>query len=80
MASLCAQAQNTQTADFDSLPYGTTGTALQSYLAGYGMTITGMGAGTVAGVYDDRIVYGGGVLLASSGHMYFYLGGGLMPE
>ena len=75
MASLCAQAQNTQTADFDSLPYGTTGTALQSYLAGYGMTITGMGAGTVAEVYDDRIVYGGGVLLASSGHMYFYLGG-----
>ena len=39
------------------------------------MTITGMGAGTIAGVYDDRIAYGGGVLLASSGHMYFYLGG-----
>ena len=60
---------------FDTLSHGDTGSTIRSYLAGYGVSVTGVyPSGTDIYAMDDRIVYGGSDM-ASSGHMYL----GLMP-
>jgi hypothetical protein len=44
------------------------GTALNSYLAAYGITLSASGSGADVAIEDDRAIYGGGIVNASSGH------------
>ncbi len=56
--------------DFETLAPGTTsGTPLDCYLAGFGISIGSVSAGFV-GVFDDTLTYGGGVVDAPSGTQY----------
>lgn len=73
--SLCAHAQSTVTLNFDSLTHGTTGAAMEDYLATFGISISAMTPGTHIGAYDYRLVYGGGAVVPSSGHMFLTQGG-----
>jgi hypothetical protein len=63
------------TVDFDTLSYGASGAVLDNYLAGFGITITNQTAGTTLYVEDDRYTYGGGIIVASSGHCCLTQGG-----
>lgn len=64
-----------ETINFDSLSNGTTGTTLNNYLAGYGITVSGLTSGTYLEAADDRLVYEGGYVEASSPHIYLTQGG-----
>lgn len=76
---VCSATVSAGVVDFDSLAHGTTGAELQAYLAGYGITISNATAGSSVGAQDDRIVYGGNVVAASSGHIYLAQWGGGHP-
>ncbi len=76
---VCSATASAGVVDFDSLAQGTTGAQMQAYLAGYGITISNATAGSSVGAQDDRIVYGGGVVAASSGHIYLAQWGGGNP-
>jgi autotransporter passenger strand-loop-strand repeat protein len=63
------------TVNFDTLdaydaPNGQIGgPALDTYLAGYGITLTASGPSAAVEAADDRKIYGGGVVGATSGHV-----------
>ena len=57
----------TITLDFESLGHLQNAT---SYLAGYGITVTGADAGTALVAFNENITYGGGVVGAPSGIKY----------
>jgi hypothetical protein len=80
---ICADSRdaraNVITVDFDALNAlggPITGAPLASYLAGFGITLTAAGSGASVGIYDDRTVYGGGVIGATTGHNLLLEGGG----
>lgn len=57
--------------NFDSLDASSspvTGAALDSYLAGFGVSISDVTAGLTIKVDDDRAIYGGGYVAATSPH------------
>jgi hypothetical protein len=61
----------TQTINFDALnALGSpvSGPALDTYLAQFGVTISGVTAGSTMTVYDDRDIYSGQAVTTSSGH------------
>jgi hypothetical protein len=60
---------NSKLADFDALNASrgpVTGTALSNYLAGYGMTLADVTAGTLVAVENQSVLAGGGLVAASS--------------
>ena len=60
----------------DTLSNGDSGSTIWSYLAGYGVSVSGVNpSGTDLLAMDDRLVYGGGIVGATSGHMYL----GILP-
>lgn len=64
-------AAHAATINFDALDAtggGVSGAALASYLAQWGVTISGVTPGSQVLVLDDRQVYGGGILVSPSGH------------
>ncbi|MGD0382817.1 MAG: PEP-CTERM sorting domain-containing protein [Thermoguttaceae bacterium] len=58
--------------NFDSIP---SGQSVTDYLAEYGITVSGLTSGTSLLVSDDRTVYGGGIVEASSPYYYLSQGG-----
>ncbi|HXD44415.1 MAG TPA: VCBS domain-containing protein [Pseudolabrys sp.] len=78
-APAIAIASSAVTVDFDSLNPGTgsiDGVALSGYLAGFGIAISSSGSGADPTVADDRTIYGGGIVAATTGHNVIGEGGG----
>jgi hypothetical protein len=59
----------TGTINFDTLSSTASHEDVIDYLADFGVTVSGMTGGTSLAILDDRLVYGGGVIAASSPHM-----------
>jgi len=62
------------TIDFDAFDASAglvDGAALNAYLAGYGINISSSGPGADPVIADDRWIYGGGIVPATTGHNVF---------
>ena len=68
LAGTVAAAPVVATINFDDAPAGTSGTALSSYFANYGITLSAAGANAIPTIDDDRNIYGGGIVNATTGH------------
>ena len=69
----------TTTINFDAIDASSgqvDGAALSTYLAAYGIIITAGGSGADPVIADDRLIYGGGIVEATSGHNVFGENGG----
>lgn len=75
----CSSIASAGVVDFDSLSHGATGAQIDAYLSSYGITISNATLGSSVGAQDDRITYGGGIVAASSGHIYLAQWGGGNP-
>ena len=58
------------TVDFEALSVGDSGPVLDAYLAGFGISFSGVTSGTTMTAQNDTLTYGGGVVDAPSGTMY----------
>jgi hypothetical protein len=70
-----ASATTIETINFDSLSSTASSQDVIDYLADFGLTVSGMTQGTSLQIFDDRTVYGGGYITASSPHMCLAQGG-----
>lgn len=59
---------NFDAVDASAAPGGISGATLDSYLAGYGVSLSNVGGGTTVGLFDERQLYGGGAVNAPSNY------------